>query len=195
MMNAEHIAQVLPHQASAESPRPEGVGGRSPPGWVGGDAAQPRRGVRGRSPLEPHKRATPARLALCEPCPRDAPSVRRAPLNHAKAPCAHNYKGTQNKNRVMGFERAEDLTSLGIFAYGEVPTGDTCLHDALRGLSGSALGRRRPHFILNCSSMRPAWQCVIAQAMASAASSGLGIVSMFRSIFTICWICFLSALP
>ena len=125
-------------QASTASTQSQGVGGRSPPGWVGGDAAQPRRGVRGRSPLEPHKRATPARLALCEPCPRDAPSVRRAPLNHAKAPRAYNYKGTQNKNRVMGFERAEDLTSLGIFAYGEVPTGDTCLHDALRGLSGQS---------------------------------------------------------
>ena len=58
-------------------------------------------------------------------------------------------------------------------------------------------GRRGspPYRIRNCSRIRPAWQWVIAQAMASAASSGLGISSMRSSSFTICWICFLSALP
>ena len=52
-----------------------------------------------------------------------------------------------------------------------------------------------PHLIRNCDLATPAWQWVMAQAMASAASSGFGISSSFISSLTICWICFLSARP
>ncbi len=52
-----------------------------------------------------------------------------------------------------------------------------------------------PYFILNCTLAGPAWAWVIAAAMASAASSGVGMVSMCISSFTICCTCFLSALP
>ena len=38
----------------------------------------------------------------------------------------------------MGVERVEAPTSLGIFAYGEVPTGDACQHDALRRVQGQS---------------------------------------------------------
>ena len=47
----------------------------------------------------------------------------------------------------------------------------------------------------NCSLAGPHWQWVMAQAMASAASSGRGTSSMCKSSFTICCTCFLSALP
>ena len=55
--------------------------------------------------------------------------------------------------------------------------------------------RMSPHFILNCTFAAPACAWVMAHAMASAASSGLGVSSMCKSSFTICCICFLSALP
>ena len=43
-----------------------------------------------------------------------------------------------------------------------------------------------PYFILNCSFAAPHWQCVIAHAIASAASSGFGISFIPKSSFTIC---------
>ena len=43
-----------------------------------------------------------------------------------------------------------------------------------------------PYFILNCSFAAPHWQCVIAHAIASAASSGFGISFIPSSSFTIC---------
>ena len=42
------------------------------------------------------------------------------------------------------------------------------------------------YFILNCSFAAPHWQCVIAHAIASAASSGFGISFIPSSSFTIC---------
>lgn len=42
------------------------------------------------------------------------------------------------------------------------------------------------HFIRNCSFAAPHWQCVIAHAIASAASSGFGISFIPKSSFTIC---------
>ena len=51
-----------------------------------------------------------------------------------------------------------------------------------------------PCYLVSCC-QRADWRWQMAMARASAASSGCGVSSSLRVIRTICWICFLSALP
>ena len=96
-------------------------------------------GVEGAKPLELRKRVTPARLALCEPCPRVAPSVPRAPRNHAQASRARTLKGKNKKNRENGFRKGRK----GLRGCRAEPCRDPGAAP-LAGCRGRATARRRP---------------------------------------------------
>ena len=102
-------------QASAASTQSQGVGGRSPPGWVGGDAAQPRRGGEGGeapwsrtnaqhqrvSPL----RAVPARRTLRASCaaqPCQSPT-RAQPQRYPKRKSRYGFRKGRRSNIAWHF--------------------------------------------------------------------------------------------
>ena len=111
------MTQAAPARRAQRAPNHRGLGDEVPRGgWagtrrsrVGGAGGRsPPLGVKGQSPLSRAKVNSKARLALREPCPRDAPVAHRAPLNQANPSMRANpSKAPKTKNRKMGFERAE----------------------------------------------------------------------------------------